>query len=134
MPYKPANNQLVFPKANKDELAKAIHARMPEYFEYEIKDFLDAFGESIQDILLQGKQVNIPKLGAFTISTNGSRKYFNVVEKQWKQSYGSYTVKFKFSKSIRDNISKTIKKLMIATLKLRPDSLILDQPHPKNKE
>lgn len=131
MPYKPANNQLVFPKASKDELARAIHARMPDYFEYEIKDFLDAFGESVQDLLLAGKQVNIPKLGTFTITTNGQKEYFNVVEKQRKISYGSYTIKFKITKMIRDRISNSIKKLMIATLKLRPDSVVQEQSNVK---
>lgn len=121
MAYKHAVPQLVFPKATKDELVNALHKYLPDYYDYEIKDLVENYGKAVQDLLLQGKQVHLPFIGTFTISTNGQKDYFNVFSKKWMHSYGSVTLKFKIGKQIRDRISSSIKQLLVQTLRLQAD-------------
>ena len=130
--YKSKIPQLKFDFATKDELAKTIADKLGgDYFEYEVRDFLDALGPAIQELLLAGKQVHIQNLGKFRISTNGKREYWNVNKKCKAISHGSFTVKFKVTTSVRDAVSSKIKQLMIQTMRLQADTLIENESEVK---
>lgn len=122
--YQPRTKQLVFPKANREELVDAMQVHLPDYLRYEVKDFCDAYGKAVLDLLLVGKQVHIPYLGKFTLYTNRPKAYYNCNSKQQMYSHASITPKFKFVKSSRDRISTAIKQLLIQTLRLPADSVI----------
>ena len=126
--YKSKIPQLKFEFATKDELAKTITDKLNgDYFEYEVHDILDVLGSSVEELLLQGKQVQIKGLGKFVIATNGTRKYWNVNKKCYAISHGSYTPKFKMRLVLREKISQHVKQLMISTLKLQADTLISNE-------
>lgn len=123
--YTPKQVQIKFPKVTPDELARKIHDKLNgDYALYEIRDFLDVLGESIKELLLDGRTVPIKKLGTFTLHYNRPREYVDVTKQAWMQSYGTITPKFKYTLETKHDISKTIKGLLVSTMKQPPDAFL----------
>ena len=124
MPNKRTDHKklLVFPRASKRELAEALLEELgDDYFLYESFDVIEAIGPAIQNLLLKGKEVNVPYLGTFVLKLNPEKEYYNVHQRQRMFSHGSVGVKFRLSKKIKDEIGSGIKRLLIQTMRLQPD-------------
>lgn len=125
--YLPKQKQINFPKVTTDELAAKMHSKLNgDYALYELRDMLDVLGESIKELLLDGKTVSIKKLGTFTLHYNKAREYADVTKQAWYQSYGTISPKFRYTVDTRKEISKVIKKLLVETMQQPPDMYLRD--------
>lgn len=123
--YKPKQPQLNFPKITPDDLAAKICRKLNgDYALYEVRDVVDALGESIRELLLAGYTVPIKKLGTFSLHYNGPREYADVTKQAWMYSYGTITPKFKYTVETKKAISKEIKQLLIDTMKQSADTYL----------
>lgn len=126
--------QIDFPKASQDKLARLIAEKLNgDYAIYEIRDILDKYGEAVTELLMNGYQVQIPKLGTFYLFTNKAKAYYNVVTRGWFWSHAGITPKFKFVKQRRIDIAKYLKDLLISTFRIQADYPI-EKPEKPIKE
>jgi len=95
------------------QLAKILAASTDDYYEYEMKDFLEIFCREVERLVLEGKVVELFDFGKFLPRTNKSKRMYSKIHKQWYDTEPSRTMQFKTSETFQKRLKHTSRKLGI---------------------
>lgn len=99
------------PLVNDVELAKYINKKSKgEYFLYEIKDVIDLLVKSIEELVVEGKQVRLKEFGVFKLKKNSTRVVSTKpMNGEVIHSEESHTLKFTAYPSLQAKIKQKVK-------------------------
>ena len=101
---------------NNRQLAGLMNKHTYDYHVYEYEDFLDILQEVIQEQLVLDNLVKINLLGTFNLKTSAPKKAWNMHKKEWYIRPETYTVRFKPSYTLNNNVRAAVHKLKETTL------------------
>lgn len=90
----------------KNELARIISDKYPEYYIYEVQDMLVMLSEVIQECIAEGKNVHIENFGTFISKVNNDMYTKHPGTGVWQWFKGNLSMQFKSSRKLQDRLKK----------------------------
>lgn len=88
----------------KNEFVNIIHKKLNNKTKKEINEFIDAFVESLIDVLGRGGEVKLVNFGTFKMRKISAHKAINPITKEKTEIGDSFTPMFKISKVFKNRV------------------------------